>query len=193
MAAVSETSVSALIPKMHLSLNVKEIARSVAFYEGFFGVPAHKRRPGYANFDLASPPLKLALQEAPITEGAGTLSHLGIQVATAAEVESARTRLIASGLATFDEGDTVCCYARQDKIWAHDPDGNGWEVYYLLDEMNDEEDDHFQAGGLMGDSACCGGENTCCGETATGATVSLVSLESATSLSHAIALTEKKG
>ena len=146
---------------MHVSLNVGDIQRSVVFYEAFFGVPAHKRRPGYANFDIASPPLKLALQENAITPGAGTLSHLGIQVGSIAEVEAARDRLKASGLASFDENDTVCCYARQNKVWATDPDGNGWEVYVLLDEMNDADDDHFEQrqirSGLpmIGDPACC--------------------------------------
>lgn len=158
-----------LMPKMHLSLNVKNIERSVVFYEGFFGVAAHKRRPGYANFEINSPPLKLALQEAPHSEGAGALSHLGIQVATREEVEAARARLISSGLASFDEGDTVCCYARQDKIWAHDPDGNGWEVYALLDEMEDEEDDHFAPGGLAD-------TGTCCAESAPSVTIPLASI-----------------
>src|SRR5690349_7981999 len=120
--------------RVHLSLNVSDLDRSVAFYEAFFGVPAHKRRPGYANFDLAEPPLKLALNQAEVTARVGPLNHLGLQVATKAQVDAARDRLIASGLATFDEGDTTCCYARQDKIWAHDPDGNGWEVYVLLDD-----------------------------------------------------------
>lgn len=152
-AALDETS--AFVPKTHVSLNVTDIERSVAFYEGFFGAPAHKRRPGYANFDLANPPLKLSLQESPLTAGAGTLSHLGIQVGTTAEVQAARERLIASGLASFNEGDTVCCYARQDKVWAHDPDNNGWEVYVLLDELGDEEDDHFEAGGVVSDAAAC--------------------------------------
>jgi catechol 2,3-dioxygenase-like lactoylglutathione lyase family enzyme len=163
---------NAFIPKTHISLNVKNLEHSVAFYEGFFGVPAHKRRPGYANFDIANPPLKLALQEAPVTAGVGTLSHLGIQVATPAEVDAARERLIASGLASFDEGDTVCCYALQNKIWAHDPDGNGWEVYVLLDEMDDEDDDHFAPGGLAGDSACCSGVPA-------SATIALTAVESA--------------
>ncbi len=165
------------VPKTHVSLNVTDIERSVAFYEGFFGVAAHKRRPGYANFDLATPPLKLALQESPLVEGAGALSHLGIQVGTTAEVEAARERLIASGLASFDEGDTVCCYARQDKVWAHDPDNNGWEVYALLDELGDEEDDHFAAGGVASEAAACcavsakakAGGPSCCAQPADGA------------------------
>ena len=162
--------------KTHVSLNVRDAARSVTFYEAFFGVPAHKRRPGYANFDLAHPPLKLALQEAEHTEGVGALSHLGIQVGTQEEVQAARERLIASGLASFDEGDTICCYARQDKIWAHDPDGNGWEVYVLLDEMDDEDDHHSTAGGVAsGEADCCAasasakaGGPVCCAQPADG-------------------------
>jgi len=126
--------------KTHISLNVSNVERSVEFYEAFFGVSAHKRRAGYANFDLADPPLKLALQENPPATGTGSLNHLGIQVASPEQVDAARKRLIDAGLATFDEGDTLCCYARQDKIWAHDPDGNGWEVYFLLDDMLDDDD-----------------------------------------------------
>jgi len=144
------------LPKMHVSLNVRDIERSVAFYEAFFGVPAHKRRPGYANFALSEPPLKLALQEGAAVDGGGRLSHLGIQFATEADVDAARARLAESGVVTFEEGDTVCCYARQDKVWVHDPDGNAWEVYVLLDEMEDQEDDHFATGGMKaGESACC--------------------------------------
>lgn len=126
--------------KTHLSLNVSDLDRSVTFYEAFFGVPVHKRRPDYANFDLSEPPLKLALQEGPFTPGAGSLNHLGIQMTTREGVEAARRRLMEAGLATFDEGDTTCCYARQDKIWATDPDGNSWEVYILLDDMLEEQD-----------------------------------------------------
>ncbi len=127
--------------KAHISLNVSDLQRSVTFYEAFFGVPAHKRRPGYANFDLADPPLKFALQEQPVPPGAGPLSHLGFQVATVEQVQAARDRLIAAGLATFDERDATCCYALQDKVWVHDPDGNAWEVYVLLDDMSEEIDD----------------------------------------------------
>lgn len=129
--------------KIHLSLNVSDIRRSVAFYEAFFGAPAHKRRPGYANFDLAEPPLKLSLEERPVggpaaLSRAGALNHLGVQVARREQVDAARERLTASGLATFDERDTTCCYALQDKVWAHDPDGNAWEVYVLLSDGADE-------------------------------------------------------
>ena len=137
MTAADET---ASPTKMHLSLNVSDVDRSTTFYEAFFGVAAHKRRPGYTNFDLSSPPLKFALQEHAPQAGAGSLSHLGLQVATAAQVQEAQARLEASGLVTFDETDTTCCYARQDKVWVHDPDGNAWEVYVLLDDMGDVDD-----------------------------------------------------
>ncbi|MBW3623826.1 MAG: VOC family protein [Armatimonadetes bacterium] len=126
--------------KTHLSLNVSDVEKSVAFYEAFFGVPAHKRRPGYANFDLSSPALKLALQENPPCCG-GTLNHLGIQVATLDQVQGARDRLKAAGLASFDERDTTCCYARQEKVWVQDPDGNKWEVYVITDDLLDEADE----------------------------------------------------
>lgn len=139
MSAVNEP-----VFKTHLSLNVSDVERSTAFYEAFFGVPAHKQRPGYANFDLDRPALKLALQQNPACCG-GSLNHLGIQVSSTAEVLAARDRLKAAGLATFDENDTTCCHAKQDKVWATDPDGNKWEVYVVLDDMLDEddhEDDH---------------------------------------------------
>ncbi len=163
MSAVTDTG-AAPVAKTHISLNVRDIERSVAFYEAFFGQPAHKRRPGYANFDIAQPPLKLALQEHAPAAGVGTLSHLGVQVATTNEVQAARQRLESSGLVSFDEGDTVCCFARQDKVWANDPDGNGWEVYVLLDEMDEHEDDHFERGGMVAGnrSACCAND-VCCG------------------------------
>jgi catechol 2,3-dioxygenase-like lactoylglutathione lyase family enzyme len=134
--------------KMHLSLNVRDLRQSVAFYAAFFGVAPHKLRPGYANFDLTAPPLKFALNEHPVEPKAGPLSHLGFQVPTAEHVHAAKARLIAAGLATFDETDTTCCYARQDKIWAHDPDGNAWEIYVLTDDLLDDHE-HDHAGNLL--------------------------------------------
>ncbi len=124
--------------KTHLSLKVSDLDRSVAFYSAFFGVPPHKVRPGYANFDLTEPPLKFALNQNPVQPGAGCLDHLGFQMASAAQVEATKQRLQAAGLATFDEMDVTCCYARQDKIWVHDPDGVEWEVYVLTDDLEDD-------------------------------------------------------
>jgi catechol 2,3-dioxygenase-like lactoylglutathione lyase family enzyme len=126
------------VTKTHISLNVADVARSTEFYQAFFGLPPHKVRPGYANFDVADPPLKLALTEKPARAGAGPLNHLGLLVADTAAVHAAKDRLTAAGLASFDEMDTTCCYAKQDKIWVHDPDGIEWEVYALTDDMQPE-------------------------------------------------------
>ena len=138
--------------KMHLSLKVSDLNRSIAFYEAFFGVPPHKVRPGYANFDLSEPPLKFAIMQSldqiPAQSGAGCLDHLGLQMSSVEEVHAAKDRLEAAGLATFDEMDTTCCYAKQDKIWAHDPDGNEWEVYVLTDDLQDDHE-HDHAGNLL--------------------------------------------
>lgn len=131
--------------KMHLSLTVSDLQRSVAFYQAFFGAKPHKMRPGYANFDLIEPPLKFALNEGSVQVGSGPLDHLGFQVSAVTEVYEAKERLQLAGLATFDEMDTTCCYAKQDKIWVHDPDGNEWEVYVLTDDLLDD-DSHDHAG-----------------------------------------------
>lgn len=126
------------VAKTHLSLNVANVEASTRWYETFLGVSAHKRRPGYANFDLAAPALKLALNETQVTSG-GALNHLGIVVTDTAEVNAAKARLEAAGLATFSEENVECCHARQDKIWVKDPDGNAWEVYTILDDMTNVE------------------------------------------------------
>jgi catechol 2,3-dioxygenase-like lactoylglutathione lyase family enzyme len=132
-----------------LSLNVRDVDTSTRWYETFFGQVAHKRRPGYANFDIESPGLKLALQEAPDRAcGCGQLNHLGILVGSTDDVLAAKQRLEKAGLVTFSEENVTCCYARQDKIWVRDPDGNAWEVYALLDDMLDDHS-HEEVG------ACC--------------------------------------
>jgi len=124
-----------MVTKTHVSINVSDVARSIEFYAAFFGQPPHKVRPGYANFDVADPPLKLALTEKCPSPGVGALNHLGLLVADTAAVHAAKERLKAAGLASFDEMDTTCCFAKQDKIWVHDPDGIEWEVYSLTDDM----------------------------------------------------------
>ena len=115
--------------KPHVSLNVSDVDAAVAFYEKAFGVPATKRRPGYAKFDLATPSLNLTMQVAPRT-GANA-SHFGIQVASSEDVAEAIRRFEAAGLATRIEEHTTCCYAVQDKVWIEDPDGNAWEVFVV--------------------------------------------------------------
>jgi len=143
------------IAKTHISLNVQDVRRSIAFYEAFFGEKAHKVRADYANFDLSNPPLKLALNQGGAA-GKGSLNHLGIQVMDAAEVDAARDRIKAAGLASFDEGDTTCCYALQNKIWVTDPDGHSWEVYVLLDDTA-EKGEHP----AIATAACC---DPCCAD-----------------------------
>jgi catechol 2,3-dioxygenase-like lactoylglutathione lyase family enzyme len=120
------------ILKAHVSLNVSNIDKSVAFYEKAFGVAASKRRPGYAKFDLEAPSLNLTMSEASRT--GVNASHFGIQVASTDDVLEAKSRFEELGLATFSEEDTACCYAVQDKVWIEDPDGNSWEVFVVKGE-----------------------------------------------------------
>jgi catechol 2,3-dioxygenase-like lactoylglutathione lyase family enzyme len=115
--------------KPHVSLNVTDIDASVAFYEKVFDVPATKRRPGYAKFDLAAPSLNLSMVEAP--RSGVNASHFGIQVASTDDVALADDRFKRNGLRTLAEENTSCCYAVQDKVWVEDPDGNMWEVFVV--------------------------------------------------------------
>ena len=141
----------------HLSLDVPDLDEAVAFYRELLGVEPAKSKPGYAKFELADPPVALALQQA----SRGALSHLGIRVESTDEVVASSRRLADAGLATFDERDTTCCYARQDKVWVTDPAGNRWEVYTLLEDVEDDDADHDH-----GPYACCtpteAGAAACC-------------------------------
>lgn len=116
--------------KAHVALNVRDVERSVEFYRRLFGVEPSKHRPRYAKFDVRSPPLNLTLNERPFTDS-GALFHLGIQVASAADVLRMRGRWAAAGLETREEMGVVCGYALQDKSWVSDPDGNQWEVFVV--------------------------------------------------------------
>lgn len=117
----------------HLSLDVSDLDATVGFYRELFGVAPAKEKPGYAKFELTDPPVALALQQAPEPG----LSHLGIRVGSTDEVEGASARLAGKGLATLDERDTSCCYARQDKVWVTDPAGNSWEIYTVLEDVEE--------------------------------------------------------
>ncbi|GGJ96715.1 glyoxalase [Pilimelia anulata] len=114
--------------RVQLALRVSDLEGSVAFYTRLFGVEPAKRRPGYANFAVADPPLKLVLLDGAAGEPTA-LDHLGVEVLTGAEVEAAAERLAGAGLATVAENDTECCYALQDKVWVRGPGGEPWEVY----------------------------------------------------------------
>src|SRR5215469_14357876 len=116
--------------RVQLALRVADLDASVAFYSKLFGAEPAKRRPGYANFAIAEPPLKLVLIEG--SPGDPTcLDHLGVEVETTGEVTAATTRLAAEGLATATEEDTACCYAVQDKVWVTGPGAEPWEVYVV--------------------------------------------------------------
>ncbi len=135
--------------RVQLALNVNNIDEAVTFYSKLFNTEPAKRRPGYANFAIAEPPLKLVLLENP-GQG-GSLNHLGVEVEDVDTVDAAQTRLAEEGLVSVDERGTTCCYAKQDKFWVQgSPDGERWEVYTVLaDSMT------FNAADDAG-PACCG-------------------------------------
>jgi catechol 2,3-dioxygenase-like lactoylglutathione lyase family enzyme len=137
--------------RVQLALTVSDIEESVAFYTKLFGARPTKREPGYANFAITDPPLKLLLIEDRAARGHGiatALNHLGVEVNNADEVTAATGRLSAEGLETRTEDNTTCCYAVQDKVWVNDPDGAPWEVYTVLADAPTEA-------GIAGDVSCC--------------------------------------
>ena len=137
--------------RVQLALNVANLESAVAFYTKLFGTEPAKLRPGYANFAVAEPPLKLVLIEGHGTPG--TMNHLGVEVETPDEVKAAHQRLVEAGLTTAPEDNVACCYAVQDKVWVDDPDGAPWEVYTVLADVE------MSPGELRtvapGDSAAC--------------------------------------
>jgi len=120
--------------RVQLSINVSDFDAAVAFYSRLFGAAPAKLRPGYANFALDDPPLKLVLNS-PGNGPGGTINHLGVEVGSAGDVTQAEARLAAAGLPARPEPGAVCCYARQDKVWATDPDGVAWEYYAVLEHI----------------------------------------------------------
>ncbi len=143
----------------HLALTVADVDRSIPFYEALFGAAPEKVRPGYAKFSLTEPALNFTLNQGDRGDALGAFNHAGIQVASTEDVLAARLRLVKAGLAAFDEMDTTCCYARQDKIWVRDPDGTPWEVFVTHADAEPE------ACGC-GESGCAcaaeGAETLCC-------------------------------
>jgi catechol 2,3-dioxygenase-like lactoylglutathione lyase family enzyme len=119
--------------RVQLALNVADLDAAVAFYTRLFGSAPAKVRPGYANFAVDDPPLKLVLVEG--HGPPGTLNHLGVEVTGADEVVAAQARLSAEGLATATEDQVACCYAVQDKVWVDAPDGEPWEIYTVLADV----------------------------------------------------------
>jgi len=138
--------------RIQLALNVDDLEQSIAFYSTLFGTEPAKIRPGYANFAVAEPPLKLVLIENP--GHGGSINHLGVEVPDVEVVDAEQSRLAAHGLATIDERGTTCCYAKQDKFWVQGtPNGERWEVYTVLADSSS-----FRADATDQAEACCGAE-----------------------------------
>ncbi|HEX4492443.1 MAG TPA: ArsI/CadI family heavy metal resistance metalloenzyme [Acidimicrobiia bacterium] len=137
--------------RVQLALNVSDLDAAVAFYSKLFATEPAKRYPGYANFAIAEPPLKLVLMEGP---GApGTLNHLGVEVESTDLVAAADARLRAQGLECATEEEVSCCYAVQDKVWVDAPDGEPWEIYTVLADA--EADDGRCCDGAPESTARC--------------------------------------
>ncbi len=139
--------------RIQLAINVSDVDAAVAFYSKLFQTEPSKRRPGYANFAVAEPPLKLVLIES-TGSVAGALNHLGVEVSSAEEVVATTRRLAAAGLATTIEDGVDCCYALQDKVWVTDPDGAPWEVYTVLGESEATHGSALRADGTCAAGAC---------------------------------------
>jgi catechol 2,3-dioxygenase-like lactoylglutathione lyase family enzyme len=137
--------------RVQLALNVSNIDEAVDFYQKLFNTEPAKRRPGYANFAIADPPLKLVLIE-DSAQAPGTLNHLGVEVESTDEVAAARARLAAEDLPTAVEDQVTCCFAVQDKVWVDGPGGEPWEIYTVL---ADAESMHGPGETESGEAACC--------------------------------------
>ena len=119
-------------PRVQLALNVRDLQEAIAYYSELFGVEPHKHEPGYANFAIDEPPLKLVLFENP--DAAERLNHLGVEVFQQADVDTATERLRRAGIAGAEEKEETCCFATQNKIWSTDPQGLRWEWYRVLED-----------------------------------------------------------
>jgi catechol 2,3-dioxygenase-like lactoylglutathione lyase family enzyme len=144
--------------RVQLALNVDDLQASISFYSKLFNAEPHKVKPGYANFAIAEPPLKLVLIENP-GQG-GSVNHLGVEVESSEQVHGEIARLTNEGLFTLEEIGQTCCFATQDKVWVNGPAGERWEVYTVL-----ADSETFGAGAPAG-GTCCGEpvstETACC-------------------------------
>jgi catechol 2,3-dioxygenase-like lactoylglutathione lyase family enzyme len=140
------------VSRIQLALNVSNLDEAVDFYSKLFATEPAKVRPGYANFAVVDPPLKLVLIEDP-DQTPGTLNHLGVEVPATDDVSAAQSRLAGAGLPTTAEENTSCCYAVQDKVWVDGPGGEPWEIYTVLADIE------MPAGELL---ATTGGQPACC-------------------------------
>ena len=139
--------------RVQLALNVDNLDEAITFYSKLFATEPAKVRPGYANFAIAEPPLKLIL----VAGGGagGTLNHLGVEVENTAAVDAAHRRLADEGLATAPQESAECCYALQDKVWVNGPSGEPWEIYTVLADIDHAGDEGQPA--CADDGVCCVG------------------------------------
>ena len=121
--------------RIQLALNVDDLDEAITFYAKLFGTEPAKVKPGYANFAVAQPPIKLVLLENP--GKGGTLNHLGVEVESSEQVHAEIARLSGAGLFTDEEIGTTCCFATQDKVWVTGPAGEKWEVYTVLEDAEE--------------------------------------------------------
>ena len=145
--------------RLQLALNVRDLDEGIDFYSKMFGTAPAKLKPGYANFEVANPPLKLVLFENPQAEESDFqhLNHLGVETETSGEVVDAETRLSESGLETTGVDDTVCCYAEKTETWVDSPEGARWE-WYVKNGDADQLQNVVISAGSSGDvgNVCCG-------------------------------------
>ena len=148
--------------RIHMGVAVRNLEKSVAFYSTLFGQGPTKARPRYAKFEVAEPPVNLALNEVGgVTGPNNPVAHFGIQVKSTGAVGTFADRLKAAGLVSSVEDNVTCCYAVQNKVWATDPDGNKWEVYVVLD--NDAARHHSSQSDCCSDRPdCCEDKAACC-------------------------------
>jgi catechol 2,3-dioxygenase-like lactoylglutathione lyase family enzyme len=145
------------VSRVQLALNVDDLETAVAFYSKLFGAAPAKRKPGYANFAIAEPPLKLVLLENP--GSGGSINHLGVEVADSEAVHAEIARLTDAGLIADEEMGTTCCYATQDKAWLTGPGGERWEVYTVLADsatFGTSPQTLVDAGQAPEGTVCCG-------------------------------------
>ena len=139
--------------RVQLALNVSDLDQAIDFYSKLFATSPAKVRPGYANFAIAEPPLKLVLVEG--QGAAGSLNHLGVEVESTDDVTAATTRLSGEGLACATEEEVSCCFAVQDKVWVDAPDGEPWEIYTVLADA-EMPAGQLRASEPAADAMCCG-------------------------------------
>src|SRR3954447_17142428 len=147
--------------RIQLALRVADLEAAVAFYSRLFDAVPAKRRPGYANFAIAEPPLKLVLLEGEAGEPT-RMDHLGVEVPTPEEVTAATSRLTEAGLGTRVEDNTTCCYAVQDKVWVTGPGGEPWEVYTVTGDARADLEGRteLELSTVAGDGSCCTGKGS---------------------------------